>query len=168
MANKRINRALSAAAAANGCSIVISDIAGSEPLIEDDMLTKVCVEAFEEIGGKDCYINNKTKWDASSTDMGDMSVNFPSIHPYATGAIGDFHGKDFYVENPIKACVNSAILQFTLLRKLLENDAAKAKEIKANFKPVFPTIKDYVAFKKLQTQERETVISNADGSITIL
>ena len=168
VANKRINRALSAAAASNGCSVVISDIAGSEPLIEDEMLTKVCVDAFEEIGGKDCYINNTKKWDASSTDMGDMSVNFPSIHPYATGAIGDFHGRDFYIENPIKACVNSAILQFTLLRRLLENEAEKAKEIKANFKPVFPTIKDYVAFKKSQTQERETVIKNPDGSITIL
>lgn len=168
LANKRINRALSAAVAANGCTVAISDIAGSEPLVEDEKLTEVCLGAFEEIGGKDCYKYNSTQWDASSTDMGDMSVNFPSIHPYALGATGGFHGKDFFITEPVKACVNSAILQLTMINRLLENGAVKTKEIKANFKPVFPSIKDYVAFKKSQTQERETVINNADGSITIL
>ena len=166
-ANKRINRAISAAAAANGCTATISDIAGSEPFTEDKGLTDLCLKVFEEIGGKDCYIHIK-EWDASSTDMGDVSVNIPSIHPYACGATGVCHGKDYYIADPVKACVNSAILQLALIRRLLENDAKKAKEIKANFKPVFPTIKDYVAFKKTQTHERETVISNADGSVTIL
>lgn len=166
-ANKRINRAISAAAAANGCGVTISDIAGSEPFTEDVALTDVCVSAFTEIGGKDCYIKSD-EWEASSTDMGDMSVNFPSIHPYATGATETAHGKDYLIQNPVKACVNSAILQFTLIRRLLENDAEKAKKVISEFKPVFPNISDYVAFKKSQTNERETVIGNADGSITVL
>ena len=166
-ANKRINRAISAAAASNGCSVTISDIAGSEPFTEDVALSDVCVSAFNEIGGKNCYVNSE-EWDASSTDMGDMSVNFPSIHPYATGATGTLHGKDYFIQNPVKACVNSAVLEFTLIRRLLENDAVKAKEVISKFKPVFPSISDYVAFKKSQTNERETVICNADGSITIL
>lgn len=166
-ANKRINRAISAAAAANGCGVTISDIAGSEPFTEDVALTDVCVSAFTEIGGKDCYVKSD-EWEASSTDMGDMSVNFPSIHPYATGATGTAHGKDYFIQNPVKACVNSAILQFTLIRRLLENDAEKAKKVISEFKPVFPSISDYVAFKKSQTNERETVIGNADGSITVL
>lgn len=166
-ANKRINRAISAAAASNGCSVTISDIAGSEPFTEDVALSDVCVSAFNEIGGKNCYVN-RNEWDASSTDMGDMSVNFPSIHPYATGATGTLHGKDYFIQNPVKACVNSAVLEFTLIRRLLENDAVKAKEVISKFKPVFPSISDYVAFKKSQTNERETVICNADGSITIL
>lgn len=166
-ANKRINRAISAAAAANGCGVTISDIAGSEPFTEDVALTDVCVSAFTEIGGKDCYVKSD-EWEASSTDMGDMSVNFPSIHPYATGATGTAHGKDYLIQNPVKACVNSAILQFTLIRRLLENDAEKAKKVISEFKPVFPSISDYVEFKKSQTNERETVIGNADGSITVL
>lgn len=167
-ANKRITRAISAAAAANGCTTIISDIAGSEPFTENEDLTRLCLNTFEEIGGKDCYIDETNEWKASSTDMGDMSVNFPAIHPYALGATGLVHGKNFYVKDPVKACVNSAILQLALIHRLLENGGAKAKEVKANFKPVFPTLKDYVAFKKSQTQERETVIKNADGSITIL
>ena len=167
-ANKRINRAISAAAAANGCSVVISDRAGSEPLKGDAGLTKACLSVFGEIGGENCYADNTGVWDAGSTDMGDMSVNFPSIHPYAMGAQGAAHGKDYYIADPVKACVNAAVLEFALIRRLLENGAEKAKEIKANFKPVFPSLKDYVAFKKAQTQERETVINNADGSITVL
>lgn len=167
-ANKRIDRAISAAAASNGCSVVISDVAGSAPFTEDRNFTELCFDAFKEIGGKDCYVNDSDKWDTASTDMGDISVNFPSIHPYALGATGTAHGKDYYIKDPVKACVDSAILQLTLLHGLLENDAKKAKEIKAKFKPLFPSIKDYVEFKRSQTQEKETVITNADGSITIL
>lgn len=167
-ANKKINRAISAAAAANGCTVMISDMAGSEPLNEDKMLSRLCLNVFEEIGGKDCFYDDSSKWSASSTDMGDMSVNFPVIHPYVFGVKGTIHGNDFYICDPIKACVNATVLEFSLIRRLLENDAAKAKEIMANYTPVFPSIGEYVAFKRSQTSERQTVIQNADGSITIL
>lgn len=167
-ANKRINRAISAAAAANGCTAVISDIAGSEPFKEDEMLTEVYNKVCESIGGKDCYIDRSDEWEACSTDMGDIAVNIPAIHAYVVGATGSEHGKDYMIPDPEKLCCNSAILQLGMINKLLENGAEKAQEIKANYKPVFPTIKDYVAFKKTQTQERETVINNADGSITII
>lgn len=166
--NEKITRAISAAAAANGCTVTVRDMAGSEPFPEDPLFTELCVDVFKEIGGENCYVDETDVWDCGSTDMGDVSENFPAIHPYVAGAKGIAHGKDFYIEDPVKACVNAAILQFTLIRRLLENNAEKAKEIKANFKPVFPTIKDYVAFKKSKTCEKETVIRNADGSITIL
>ncbi|MBQ7172922.1 MAG: amidohydrolase [Clostridia bacterium] len=167
-ANKRINRAISAAAAANGCSVVISDIAGSEPFHEDERLTDLYKEVCEEIGGKDCYEDFGDVWEACSTDMGDLSVNFPAIHPYAIGAVGTEHGKDYNIPDPKKLCGNSAVLQLGLLYRLLENGAKKANEIKANYQPVFSTIADYVAFKKAQTAERETVLQNTDGSLTIL
>ena len=166
-ANRRINRAISAAVAANGCTAIISDIAGSEPFSDDVNLTEICIKTFEEIGGKDCYLDKRTNHSSASTDMGDIAVNFPVIQPYAAGAIGLGHGKDYYIKDPVKACVNSAILQFALLHRLLENDAEKAKEVKAKFKPIYPSLKVYVEIKKSRSTERETVISNADGSITI-
>ena len=167
-ANKRINRAISAAAAANGCSVVISDIAGSEPFHEDERLTDLYKEVCEAIGGKACVDDKTNVWEACSTDMGDLAVNFPAIHPYSIGATGAEHGSDYKIPDPEKVCGNSAILQLGLLYCLLENDAEKAKEVKANYNPVFPTIADYVFYKKTQTAERETVLNNADGSITIL
>ena len=166
--NKKINRAISAAVAANGCSVVISDIAGSEPFHEDERLTDLYKEVCEAIGGKDCYEDFSDVWEPSSTDMGDLSVNFPAIHPYSIGALGTEHGKDYKIPDPKKVCENSAVLQLALLYRLLENDAEKAQEVKAHYTPVFPTISDYVAFKKAQTAERNTVTQNPDGSITIL
>lgn len=166
-ANKRINRAIAAAAAANGCTVEIDDIAGSEPFKEDEMLTVVYNSTCEAIGGKDCYEDRSDEWEACSTDMGDIAVNIPAIHPYSIGATGDEHGKDYAIPDPQKTCGNSALLQFALISSLLENDAQKAKSIKANFKPVFPTIKDYVAFKKTQTAERHMITENADGTITV-
>lgn len=168
-ANRRINRAVSAAAAANGCSVHISDIAGSDPLYENPELTDLCIEVFEEIGGKGCYNSDyKKRWSASSTDMGDVAANFPGIHPYCVGAEGTSHGADYRITDPVKACVNSALLQFTLIHRLLENGGKRAKEIKAKFKPVYPSIKDYLELKKSQTAENDTVIQNGDGSITVL
>ena len=167
-ANKRINRAIGAAAAANGCTAVITDMAGSEPFKEDEMLTVVYNAVCEQIGGKDCIDDKTDVWEACSTDMGDIAVNFPAIHPYSIGATGSEHGMDYKIPDPKKTCGNSAVLQLALIHALLENDAAKAKVIMANFKPVFPTVKDYLAFKKSQTAVREAVKQNEDGSVTVL
>ena len=166
--NKRINRAISAAVASNGCTVIISDVMGSEPFKDDENLSELCLSVFEEIGGKDCYRNRRTAKSTASTDMGDVAVNIPSIQPYVAGAVGLGHSKTYYIADPVKACVNSSILQFALIRRLLENDAKRAIEIKNNFKPIFPTIKDYVVSKKEQSQEREMIKVNKDGSITII
>ena len=165
--NKRINRAISAAVASNGCTVVISDVMGSEPFKDDENLSEICLNVFEEIGGKDCYRNRRTGKSTASTDMGDIAINIPSIHPYVAGAVGLGHSKNYYIEDPVKACVNSAILQLTLINRLLENDAKRAKEVVSNFKPDFPTIKEYIEAKKSLSQEREMIIKNPDGSITI-
>ena len=167
-ANRRINRAIAAAAAANGCTVRLSDIAGSEPFKEDEMMTVVYNTVCEAIGGKECIDDKTDVWEACSTDMGDLAVNFPAIHPYSIGATGAEHGMDYRIPDPKKTCCNSALLQLALISSLLENGAAKAKLIKENYKPVFPTIKDYVAFKRGQTADREAVKANPDGTVTVL
>ena len=132
------------------------------------MLTVVYNSVCEAIGGKECYEDKSDVWEACSTDMGDIAVNFPAIHPYSIGATGNEHGKDYAIPDPAKTCGNSALLQLALIHSLLENGAAKAKVIKENFKPVFPSVKEYVAFKKSQTADREMVRQNGDGSIVVL
>ncbi len=156
-----------ALAASNGCTVHISDIAGSLPLIQDPELLKLCCESFEEVGGEGCYRNND-KWEPSSTDMGDISSIIPAVHPSCVGAKGTSHGMDYYIEDPVKACVNSAVLQLVMIRNLLENDAERAKAIKKSFKPVFSTKNEYLQFVRNQTCEKDLVIKNPDGSITIL
>lgn len=165
-ANQKVNRAISAAAAANGCGVRIEDVPGSEPLIEDKNLANLAMTVFEDIAGKDGYFY-EDKWYASSTDMGDISSLVPSIHAYATGADGSSHGIDYVIKDAYNACVNSAKFQFGLIRKLLINDAKEAKDIIAKFKPTFNSIEEYLANKDEFNMQKDTVIFNGDGTITL-
>jgi hypothetical protein len=54
-----------------------------------------------------------------------------------------------------------------LIRKLLENDGENAKRIKANFKPTFESVEQYLKHKKSVNIDKQTVVFNQDGTITI-
>ncbi len=164
--NDAVNRAISATAASIGCRVKIEDIAGAEALNEDENLRNVALEVFEELVGKDSYLYYD-KWMASSTDMGDISTLFPSIHAYVGGAYGTSHGIDYYIKNPYTACVNGAKFEYGLIRKLLENDAERAKDIVSKFTPVFNTVEDYLAHKNSINMDKETVIYNDNGTIIL-
>ena len=83
-ANEKVNRTFAACAAAFGAKVEISDMAGSEAMHDNKTMTEIAVSVAEKLAGKDGYeVSNK--WTASSTDMGDVSALFPSIHAYACG-----------------------------------------------------------------------------------
>ena len=69
--------------------------------------------------------------------MADLCCVMPAMHPYAPGAVGNGHGKDYFIADPMKACVGSAKWQLCMLHVLLKDGAKKAKEIVQNFKPMF-------------------------------
>lgn len=164
--NQAVNRAISATAAAIGCTVKIEDMAGSEALNEDANLRELAFTVFEDIAGKDGYLY-ESDWMASSTDMGDISSLVPAIHAYATGASGTSHGKDYQITNAYDACVNATKFEIGMVRKLLENDAAKAKEIISKFTPTFKTVDEYLKHKASLNMDKETVIFNEDGTITL-
>ena len=164
--NNSINRAISASIAANGATAHIVDIAGSSPLYEDENLRKVFEESCEELYGLDVY-NYNDKWLSSSTDMGDVSVLFPSIHFYANGSSGTEHGIDYKIIDAYNTCVNSAKIEYKLLRNLLSNNAKKAKYIIEKFKPAFSSVKEYLQYKNSLEKDKETTVYNQDGTITI-
>ncbi|MBQ3493002.1 MAG: amidohydrolase [Clostridia bacterium] len=166
MVNDSVNRAISAAAAAIGCTVLIEDMAGSEALNEDANLREVALEVFEEIAGKEGY-QYDSEWLASSTDMGDISSLVPAIHMYSTGAVGTSHGIDMFIKDPYKCCVNGAKAELGVLVKLLENNAQRAKDIIAKFKPTFNSVDEYLAHKRSINMEKDTVIMNEDGTITL-
>ncbi len=161
-----INRAISASCVAIGAKAHIEDLPGSEPLNEDAGLRQVALKVFEDIAGKDGYVYDDT-WLASSTDMGDLSTLVPSIHIYTTGAEGVSHGIDYRVIRPYDACVNGAKAEVGLAYELLKNGAEKAKEVIANFKPVFSSVDEYLEHKNSLNLNKDTVVYNDDGTITI-
>ena len=80
--NERVNLTISACAVAIGATVKITDMAGSEPFVEDQNLTQLAIDVIEENYGKDCLVLDREQT-TSSTDMGDVSTLFPSIHAYA-------------------------------------------------------------------------------------
>jgi metal-dependent amidase/aminoacylase/carboxypeptidase family protein len=164
-ANQKINRAISAVAAAYGANVRIKDVAGSVALNDDKTLNKVAEELLTEWIGKENF--GKREFLASSTDMGDVSAIIPCIHAYSCGCTGTLHGNDFKVADPVGVCVDSAKFQLGLLVKLLENNAERAKEVIKNFIPVFKSKEEFLEHKRSFTIDKKTVNYNEDGSVTL-
>ena len=164
--NRRINRALSATAAAFGASVEINDMPGSEPLHDDLNFRSYAEEVLCDMVGKQGYTVTDL-WTASSTDMGDVSAIVPSIHAYVCGSAGTMHGKDYYVEDKELSCVENARFQLALIEKLLSNDAVVAKDIIGKYVPVFATLDEYLKHKKRLSLSKNTVSYNDDGSVVL-
>ena len=162
----KVSLALSSAVASNGATAIIEDIAGSEPLNEDANLREVFEESCEELFGSEEY-KYTNHWFSSSTDMGDVSVLFPSIHIYALGEKGASHGIDYEIIDPYNVCVNTAKVELKLLRNLLSNNAEKAKKVIDGFTPVFSSIPEYLKHKDGMSKIKQTVRHNEDGTVTI-
>ena len=79
--------------------------------------------------------------------MGDLSQIMPAIHPYCGGSQGTSHGNDYYIVDPDAACVKNAKWQLTLLNLLLCNGAERAKNIIAECKPPFASVKEFLDFQ---------------------
>ncbi len=140
--NFKVNRAFAGAALSIGANIEIVDAPGYAPLQNDRNMIEVARRAAEV-----AYPGLEFKFDESygtgSTDMGDLSLLYPSIHPYAPGATGTSHGDDYYITDPDLACVKSAEWQLNMLHILLSNGGAEGIRVKKEFKPIFASPKEY-------------------------
>ena len=135
-ANRRVNRALVGAALSLGAQIEIEDTAGYSPMENDDGMRSVAEDAFRLLFPKEpLYVNESVS--SGSTDMGDLSQLFPTVHPWSGGAVGAGHGADYRIASAERATVMTAKWQVGALKLLLENGAARGREIVANFTPKF-------------------------------
>jgi metal-dependent amidase/aminoacylase/carboxypeptidase family protein len=144
--NKKINRALTGAALSMGANIEIVDIPGYSPLVNDLNLKAVAKEAAKMVDpALDLPIG--VSWSKGSTDMGDLGHIMPVVHPYAGGAIGNSHGNNYYIVDPVAACVTNAKWQIMMLYLLLGNNGERAKKILAEYKPVFASAKEFLDYQ---------------------
>lgn len=163
--NQKINRALSASAAAIGANLLIHDIPGNMPLTNDKMLSELFVNTVDEVFGK----GNITyaPWNCGTSDLGDISCIMPTIHPYVSGAVGNAHGSDYQISDPVKACVNSAKVLAGMTSEMLMNGGRKAKKILENYKPVFQSTEEYFNAINAIKMCKKTVIYNDDGTVIL-
>lgn len=163
-ANERINRALCGAALSLGANVDIEDFHGYSPLTNAKGMIEVAVEAAGQFKEVPLYRSNSIS--SGSTDMGDLSVIMPVIHPYAPGAVGKGHGKDYYVKYPELACILSAKWQVAMLTLLLKDGAKRAKQIISEFEPMFKTKQEYFDYIDALSSSGDR-ITYADGAAQI-
>jgi len=165
-ANKKVNRALAASAAALGAAVTIDDELAYSPLDNDQGMIDAAFDAAAlTIGAENVRLSQDRE--GGCTDMGDISLIVPSVHPHISGAIGGAHSNKYYITNPESACVKCAKFQIMMLYQLLENGAERGKKIMKEHIPAFASTKEYIEFVDSLSVERKAVIYNDDGSITL-
>ncbi|MBE6702267.1 MAG: amidohydrolase [Ruminococcaceae bacterium] len=164
--NAKVNRALIGAALSLGANIEILDAPGYAPLYNDKNLVALAKECAEQLMPGYTF-PARAGYSSGSTDMGDLSCIMPVVHPYAGGAIGTSHGADYYIADPEAACVTNAKWQLLMLKRLLENDAALARQVIAEAKPPFPSKESYLAFVDSLACSGDRITYGEDGTATI-
>src|SRR5438445_5248169 len=94
-ANRRVDRALRAGALALGATVEIETLPGYMPMACDATMAGWFKANATALVGEEHYrqIGHRT----GSTDMGDLSMVMPVLHPYVGGARGTGHGADYEI-----------------------------------------------------------------------
>ncbi len=143
--NKKVNQALCGAALSLGTNIEIIDTPGYAPLVNDENMIDVALEAAE-LAIPEHQLSRKDSIYSISTDMGDLSSIMPVLHPYCGGTLGSLHSSVFQIQDPLVACVENAKFQLGILYILLSDEAKRAREIIEEFKPQFASKDEYLTF----------------------
>lgn len=162
--NKKVNRALTGAALSMGANVEIVDFPGYSPLRNSDGMMELAYETLKE-----ALPEVEAKFDAGgmsrgSTDMGDLSCIMPVVHPYVDGARGKAHGNDYEIFDREAACVKSAVWQVAMVTRLLEDGAARAKRILSEFKPMFASKEEFLAFRDSIHCEGDRITYSEDSA----
>ena len=154
-----VDRCFKAGALAVGASVKITNIPGYLPMKHDTHLQELFRQsAVALLGENRTLVIPGRRNRGGSTDMGDLSHLMPVCHPYAAGAAGSGHSKDYLITDYEAAVVNPAKIMAMVAIDLLSDGAAKAKEITQNYRP---------AMKKsayLRFQREQAAVVEYDGA----
>ncbi len=151
-ANAKVDRALKAGALAVGAKVRVETLAGYSPQVTDRMLGEVYKANAVALFGAENWVDGGHG--TGSTDMGDVEHIMPAIHPYAGGASGTGHGRDYAIVDPDAAILNPAKIMAMTVVDLLSDGAREAKRILTQSQP--PMTKDqYLATMQALTNEFE-------------
>ncbi len=164
-ANCKVNRAVAGCAAALGAKAFINDFPGYWPRNYSDVYLQVIADAAENVGLR--YNYKPGSWGTGCSDMGDICAVMPGVHPTIGGASGTSHGSDYVIADPESACVDSAKLQYMMLRLLLENNAIRAKQVVAESKTEFSCKEDYFAYVDKLDMSKQTVCYQNNGTVLL-
>lgn len=162
--SQKIDRAFMGGAHAVGAGIHIETVPGHCPMACSDALNALFREnARTFLPEEDIEVHGHFN---ASTDLGDVSLLMPSIHPFVGGAVGNLHSKEFRIIDYETALILPAKLMAMTTIDLLYHGAEKAREVLDAFVPTFASRQDYVTFmeKGFETKKENGLISPAVGT----
>ena len=165
--NKKFNRALAGASAAIGCELHIDDKPGYSPEIHDVAYMQLVEEVCKDLAGADRVNFEYDSWSTGSSDFGDLTCVMPGIQFTSAGASGTAHGINYYLTDPERLLINSIKAQLLVADKLLKDDAAKAKEIVANYKAPYASIPEYLDAIGDFILDRDVVEYEENGNVKL-
>ena len=124
-------------------------------------LVEAAGEAMRALLGAD-RVKITNEWTTGCTDMGDVSCIMPVLHPHIAGAAGKSHGDDYHLVDREMACVNSAKGQLLLMALLLENGAARAKQVVERYHAPYESKAAYFAALDAILRDRELIEYHED------
>jgi metal-dependent amidase/aminoacylase/carboxypeptidase family protein len=130
---------------AMGAEVEIHTIPGYLPQRNDAAMGRVFGANVESLFGANEFHQGGHR--TGSTDMGDIAHLMPVIHPYVAAATGKAHGADWRINDPQHGYLTPAKLLAMTAIDLLHGDAARARDILADFKPAM-TKEGYLAFAR--------------------
>jgi amidohydrolase len=144
-ANTKVDRALRAGALALGAKVQIETLPGYMPMTCDATMAAMYRENAGALVGADNFrqIGHRT----GSTDMGDLSMVMPVLHPYIGGATGSGHGADYRIVDQPLAYLGTAKGLAGMVIDMLADGAAGAKDVLKKAKPAM-TREQYLAFQR--------------------
>ena len=164
-ASEKVSRACAGCAAAMGAKVTINDLPGYFPRNYPMNFVEVFQDAAPLCGVN--FVYQPHVWIAGCSDLGDMCAVMPSLHPSIAGGAGKVHGADYTVADRESACMDSAKLQVQALALLLGENAQRARDIVANYVPMFATNEEYFAYVDGLNMDKQTVFYDEKGNVTL-
>ncbi len=144
-ANKKVDRAFRAGALALGAKVEIETLPGYMPMTCDASMARLYRDNAAALVGAEHYreIGHRT----GSTDMGDLSMVMPVLHPYMGGATGSGHGADYQIVDQTLAYLGTAKALASMVVDLLADGATGAREVLKSARPPM-TREQYLSFQR--------------------
>jgi len=134
-ANRKVNRALKAGAAAIGAEVEITDLPGYLPGIVEPRLDQLFAANMVSLLGPGTV--GQAGHQTGSTDIGDVAHLMPALHAYFQAAKGNLHTEDFAISDPKLAYLESAKGLALTTVDLLWDGAREGLAIKAGYRPKY-------------------------------
>ena len=150
--NQIADRCFKAGAMAVGAKVKITNIPGYMPLRHDPMLQELFQSNATQLLGSDRVVVVPSRRNrGGSTDMGDLSNIMPVCHPYAAGASGPGHSKDYLITDYQRAVINPAKIMAMVAIDLLADGAETANSVLAQAKNPMDAQR-YVSFQRQRAE----------------